>query len=90
MYTLFPEELEPPAGLINTRLILKVLPVWAALVVIALVVAPLLFIHKIGYVALVISALGIGVGYVIGKAAKDDPDFAPAWIGEFQLDDWYE
>jgi hypothetical protein len=82
----FPDELVVPYGLVNKRTILK-LPIWAAVTVLVLVIAPWPLLGRNGWPVVVV---GIGLGIVIGKCAYDDPDFLWAWMGELRLKEWYD
>ena len=86
MLTPFPDELDVPHGLVNKRRILT-LPIWAAVTVLVLVIAPWPLLGRKGWW---VSVLGMGLGVLIGKAAKDDPDFLWAWMGEMRLKGWYD
>jgi hypothetical protein len=86
MLTPFPEDVEVPQGLVTVRTIWGLPPgIFAVLLVLA--IAPL---YVWGWRKWWVSAIAVGLGWLLAEPAREDPEFGTAWSGEMRFKDYYE
>lgn len=86
MLTPFPEDVPVAYGLVNVRTVWQV-PIWIFGLLFVAGIGPLYLGGKRYWWA---SVICLGLGCLVAKVAKDDPQFAASWAGEMRLSDSYD